>query len=122
MSEFDKLTLEVIINMTESASNSPKYNLDSIKLAFNTTDKLNMTFTAMSGQYALGFSDQEVVDAVQALSGTNFHKSMPPIKDGFTAWQDVYKSEFKEKKLYIKFQIGNKGEVIVSFKEAGKSV
>jgi hypothetical protein len=29
----------------------PKYNLDTIKLAFNTVDKLNMTVSAMQGQY-----------------------------------------------------------------------
>jgi len=106
--------------MTESKN--PKYDLSSIKLAFNTTDKLVMTFTAMNDQYALGFNDQDVVDAIQTLTNSDFYKSMPPIREGFTAWQDVYKTKFKEKNLYIKFQIDLKGEMIISFKDARKSV
>jgi motility quorum-sensing regulator/GCU-specific mRNA interferase toxin len=99
-----------------------KYNLNAIKLAFINTDKLNMTATAMSDQYMLGFNDQDVVDAIQALTMDDFYKSMPPIREGFTAWQDVYKSKFKNKNLYIKFQIDKRGEMIISFKEAGKSI
>ena len=110
--------------MTESKeANATKYDLNSIKLAFSTTDKLTMTATAMSSQYMLGFSDQDVVDAIQALTANDFYKSMPPVKVGFTAWQDVYKTIFKQTNLYIKFQIDSKGETIVSFKkDAGKSV
>jgi hypothetical protein len=93
-----------------------KYDLEKIKFAFNKPDKLNMTFTAMDGQYKLGFSNQDVVDAIQALTSDDFYKSMPPFKNGFTAWHDVYKSEFKKINLYIKFQINLKSEVIVSFK------
>jgi hypothetical protein len=114
------LTLEVIIKMTESGS--PRYKLVSIKLAFTSTDKLNMTATAMNDQYLLGFSDQDVVDAIQALTGADFYKSMPPVHEDFTAWQDVYKPEFRGIKLYIKFQVGNRGELIVSFKKRGNNV
>lgn len=107
----------------QESAKEPKYNLDSIKLAFSTTDKLNMTATAMSDQYMLGFSDQDVVDAIQKLTSNDFYKTMPPIKIGFSAWQDVYKTNFKSTNLYIKFQIGSRGETIVSFKkDAGKSV
>lgn len=37
-----------------------KYCLEAIKLAFNMIEKLNMTHSAMLGQYELGFSDQDV--------------------------------------------------------------
>lgn len=94
----------------------PKYNLDTIKLAFNTVDKLNMTASAMQGQWELGFSDQDVVDAIQALTSVDFYKSMPPEHQGFLAWQDVYKPVFKRVALYVKFQIDRRGEVIISFK------
>lgn len=97
-------------------SNKPRYDLNTIKIAFDEVDKLKMTATAMQGQYELEFSDQDVVDAIQALGDDDFHKSMPPIKKGFTEWQDVYKSIFKEKELYIKFQIDRHGEMIISFK------
>jgi len=113
-----KLTLKVIIYMKGSTkfSKEPKYNLDTIKLTFNDVDKLNMTSSAMQGQYELGFSDQDVVDIIQALTSADFYKSMPPEHPGFSAWQDVYKPAFNRIKLYIKFQIDKRGEVIISFK------
>ncbi|MDR3477952.1 MAG: type II toxin-antitoxin system MqsR family toxin [Gammaproteobacteria bacterium] len=98
------------------SSKKPKYNLDTIKLAFNTIDKLNMTASAMNGQYELGFSDKDVVDTIQALTSNDFHKSMPPEREGFSAWHDVYKPTFKHVKLYVKFQIDKRGEIIISFK------
>jgi len=101
---------------TPNFSKEPKYNLNTIKLAFNTVNKLNMTVSAMSGQYELGFSDQDVVDAIQALTSADFYKSMPPEHAGFSAWHDVYKPTYKNVKLYVKFQIDKRGEMIISFK------
>lgn len=93
-----------------------KYNLDIIKFVFNTIEKLNMTYSAMQGQYELGFSDQDVVDTIQALTYDDFYKTMPPQHENYSAWHDVYKSQFKKKDLYIKFQIDKRGEMIISFK------
>lgn len=95
----------------------PSYNLDQIKKAFNNESKLRMTVSAKQGQMLLGFSDQEIVDAIQNLTNKDFYKSMEPINLGFTAWQDVYKSKFKGFHLYIKFQVNTYGELILSFKE-----
>jgi hypothetical protein len=100
----------------KSSKEEPKYNLDEIKLAFSTTDKLTMTYSAMQGQYELAFSDQDIVDTIQSLTSVDFHKSMPPEHENFSAWQDVYKPTFKKVKLYVKFQIDKRGEVIISFK------
>lgn len=58
-----------------------------------------------------------MVDAIQNLKWMDFYKSMAPIKPGFTAWQDVYKSYYLGVDLYIKFQVGARGELILSFKE-----
>lgn len=97
-------------------SKVPKYDLVSIKLAFDAVDKLNMTGSSMQSQYELGFSDQDVVDVIQGLTSADFHKSMPPKHQGFSAWQDVYKPVFNKVALYVKFQIDKRGAVIVSFK------
>lgn len=77
-----------------------------------------MTYSASQGAAILGFSDQDVVDAIQALTEKDFYKSMPPKNPNFVAWQDVYNSRFKEVDLYIKFQINANGEAVVSFKES----
>lgn len=96
---------------------APSYHLNDIKKAFDSVNKLRMTASAKQGQIMLGFTDQDVVDAVQNLQPYDFYKSMAPKKPGFTAWQDVYKSCFNGMELYIKFQVGSQGELILSFKE-----
>ena len=98
-------------------SRKPTYDLTTIQAAFKTVDSLIMTGSARQGAFALGFSDQDVVDAVQALVVSDFYKSMPPTASGFTAMQDVYKPTFNGVGLYIKFQILPSGELILSFKE-----
>ena len=96
---------------------TPEYALENIKKVFSRVDHLRMTVSAKQGQISLGFTDEDVVNAIQALTSRNFYKSMPPKHPGFTAWQDVYKSRFKGIDLYIKFQVGTRGELILSFKE-----
>jgi len=95
----------------------PTYNLKKLKEAFNDVYKLLMTSSAKQGQVSLGFSDYDVVNAIQNLKTTDFIKSMKPVNKKFTAWQDVYKSRFNGIELYIKFQINFKKEIILSFKE-----
>lgn len=101
--------------MTEK--NTPEYALEDIKKAFSKADRLRMTVSAKQGQVSLGFADEEVVSAIQSLTSKDFYKAMAPRHPGFTAWQDVYKSRFKNLDLYIKFQMSARGELILSFKE-----
>ncbi|QBR83820.1 type II toxin-antitoxin system MqsR family toxin [Legionella israelensis] len=100
-----------------SEKKTPEYVLEDIKKAFSRADRLRMTVSAKQGQVSLGFTDEDVVSAIQALTNRDFYKSMAPRRPGFTAWQDVYKSQFKGVELYIKFQVGTRGELILSFKE-----
>ncbi|MGQ3891199.1 type II toxin-antitoxin system MqsR family toxin [Legionella sp. CNM-4043-24] len=59
-----------------------------------------------------------IVNAIQALTRKNFYKSMPPYNLKFSAWQDVYRSRFQGFDLYIKFQINENNELLLSFKES----
>jgi motility quorum-sensing regulator/GCU-specific mRNA interferase toxin len=77
-----------------------------------------MTNSAYQGMIILGFSKDDVVNAIQALTRKNFYKSMPPYNLKFAAWQDVYYIRFQGIDLYIKFQINENGELLLSFKEA----
>jgi hypothetical protein len=97
--------------------NRATYDLNSIKMAFNHPSKLVMTTSAKQGQVMLNFTDEDVVATIQHLVPSDFYKSMPPIHAHFTAWQDVYKTQFKGINLYIKFQINENRELILSFKE-----
>lgn len=96
---------------------TPEYVLENIKDTFSRADRLRMTVSAKQGQISLGFTDEDVVSAIQALTNRDFYKSMAPRHPSFIAWQDAYKSRFKGVELYIKFQVGTRGELILSFKE-----
>jgi len=76
-----------------------------------------MTVSATQGMYDLGFAFQDVVDVIQSLTAFDFYKSMQPKHSEFTAWQDVYRPIFKGIRLYVKFQVDRRGQIIVSFKE-----
>lgn len=95
---------------------SPTYDLSGIKQTFDSTAKLRMTGSARQGAISLGFSDQDVVDAIQALTPQDFHKTMKPTHSNFAAMQDVYKPTFKGVDLYVKFQRLSNGQLLLSFK------
>ena len=98
-------------------SSAPTYDLGTIKSTFNSTSSLRMTGSARQDAFALGFSDRDVVDAIQALTPDDFYKTMSPNTPGFTAMHDVYKPNFKGFDLYVKFQVLADGQLLLSFKE-----
>ncbi|ODN40950.1 type II toxin-antitoxin system MqsR family toxin [Piscirickettsia litoralis] len=94
----------------------PTYCLDSIKAEFDRVECLRMTGVASRSAAELDFTLQDVVDCIQELESYNFYKTMAPYSKGFTANHDVYKINYLEIDLYIKFQ-KVKDFFIVSFKE-----
>jgi motility quorum-sensing regulator/GCU-specific mRNA interferase toxin len=92
------------------------YDLEAIKLAFSSVDKLRVTATALKDARALGFSQQDMIDAIQQLKRRDFVKSMTTHVD-HRIWQDMYNTEFNGYLLYIKFQVDEAGHFIISFKE-----
>jgi len=92
------------------------YDLEAIKLAFSTVRKLRMTGSALRDARAMGFSQQDIVDAIQQLQRKDFVKSMTTYADN-KIWQDVYNTEYNGYSLYIKFQADELGHFVISFKE-----
>jgi motility quorum-sensing regulator / GCU-specific mRNA interferase toxin len=92
------------------------YDLEAIKNAFSAIGSLRLTSTALRDARALGFSSQDMVDAIQQIERKDFVKSMTTHAD-HRVWQDVYNTEFKGYRLYIKFQVDELGHFIISFKE-----
>ncbi len=105
----------MLVVMTERKT--PTYDLMEIKKTFDSPNKLVMTYSAKQGQFDLNFSNDDVVGAIQSLIEKDFYKSMPPKLQAFIAWHDVYKTHFNELNLYIKFQVNDRKELILSFKE-----
>lgn len=92
------------------------YDLEAIKNTFSLIKSLRLTSTALYDARAIGFSRQDMVDAIQQIKRTDFVKSMTTHAD-HRVWQDVYNTEFNGYLLYIKFQVDELGHFIISFKE-----
>lgn len=62
--------------------------------------------------------DVAVVAIIQALSGSDFDKSMTSMAD-HRIWQDVHKPSVDDRELYVKFTLDVGQELLlISFKEA----
>ncbi len=94
----------------------PTYDLESFRSEFCAVDRLRMTRTARDSALALGFSLQDVVDAIQAMTRQHFVKSMTTFADS-RIWQDVYHVPFGGVVLYVKFMVDDEGKLLISFKE-----
>lgn len=92
------------------------YDLEAIKQAFSKVKKLRVTATALKDARSMGFTQQDMVDAIQQLQRKDFVKSMTTYSD-HRIWQDVYNTEYNGYFLYIKFQVDEMGHFVISFKE-----
>jgi motility quorum-sensing regulator/GCU-specific mRNA interferase toxin len=82
----------------------PTHDLAAIQRAFHTVDNLVITGTAEKSAFALGYSLEDVVDAVQDLLAEDFVHSKPahsPPRSG--VWHDTYKMAWGGRHLFIKF-------------------
>lgn len=92
------------------------YDLEAIKQAFSSVKDLRVASTALKDARAMGFTRQDMVDAIQQLKRKDFIKSMTTHVD-HRIWQDVYNTEYNGYFLYIKFQVDEMGHFVISFKE-----
>lgn len=96
---------------------APAYDLSTIKQALSSVSKLRMTGSAQQTMFALGLVEDDVINVIQALTPADFYKSMAPQNPKFIHWQDVYRPYYQGLQLYVKFQLGHNGQVVISFKE-----
>jgi motility quorum-sensing regulator/GCU-specific mRNA interferase toxin len=101
--------------MTEKRA--PTYDLEAIKAAFSSEEKLVATTTALRGAAQLGFRRAEIVQTIQSIKRSHLHKSMTS-KGDHRIWQDVYYVPSSMGVLYVKFTAGTVAEfLLLSFKE-----
>ena len=94
------------------------YALADIKAAFADPASLNRSHVSRQGADDLDVDDGEVVAVIQALTLSDFEKSMTSISD-HRVWQDVYKPIHGGRTLYVKFTIDARQALfLISFKEA----
>ena len=95
----------------------PTYDLDAIKTAFSSEDRLRATGSAIRGAAALGFGRFEIVATIQTMQRGHFYKSMTSYGD-HRVWQDVYHVPSAAGTLYVKFTADAVTEfLLLSFKE-----
>ncbi len=100
-----------------SEKRRPTYDLNAIKVAFATAKGLKATGSAVRNAAALGFGRAEIIETIQSMQRTHFHKSMTSDTD-HRIWQDVYYVPSKAGRLYIKFTADAVTEfLLLSFKE-----
>lgn len=97
----------------------PHHDLAAVKAKFARVETLEATRTAITSARALGYSLEDIVEAVQALETGDFVKSEtahnPP---NSRVWHDTYNLPWDDRWLYLKFA----GEMLIdvvltSFKE-----
>ncbi len=82
----------------------PTHDLAKIQKAFDTVDNLVITGTAKKSAFGLGYSLDDVVQAIQDLLPQDFVHSKPahsPPSPG--VWHDTYKMAWDGRNLFIKF-------------------
>ncbi|MEK4032380.1 type II toxin-antitoxin system MqsR family toxin [Methylocystis sp. IM3] len=95
----------------------PTYDLEAIKQAIGSVDRLAITTSALRDASALGFDRVAIVETIHSVDRGMFVKSMTTFAD-HRLWQDVYHVPVRGLLLYVKFQADVLTEfTVVSFKE-----
>lgn len=95
----------------------PTYDLEAIKVALGSVDRLAMTTSALQDATALGFDRGGIVETILGIERRMFFKSMTTFAD-HRVWQDVYHVPARGLALYVKFQADVITEfTVMSFKE-----
>lgn len=93
---------------------TPNCKLSVIKTLVE-TGKVRTTYSAEQGAAQMGLSVSDMLAVVQALTTTDFYKSMTTHAD-HTVWQDVYRPSTQAGDVYLKLTVID-DVLIVSFKE-----
>jgi motility quorum-sensing regulator / GCU-specific mRNA interferase toxin len=93
---------------------APHCKLDIVK-TFVEAGKVRVTRSARIGANSLGFELADMMAVLNALTPTDFHKSMTTHAD-HTIWQDVYRPRTSAGDVYLKLTVVD-DVLIVSFKE-----
>ena len=98
----------------------PTHDLKQIQEAFDTTEKLVITRTARESAFKMGYSLEDVVDAVQDLLSEDFVHSKPAHSPALLGvWHDTYIMPWDKKKVFIKFAGATIVDItLTSFKES----
>ncbi|MCO7520199.1 MULTISPECIES: type II toxin-antitoxin system MqsR family toxin [unclassified Pseudomonas] len=77
--------------------------------------KVRSTRAAIQGAHKLGLRPRQILDVIQALSPSDFYKSMTTYQD-HRVWQDVYHRPTELGWIYVNLTVVD-DVLVVSFKE-----
>lgn len=95
---------------------TPHHSLTALKEAVIRRGADCFTRTALHGISNMGLTVAQAMDAIQALTARDFHKSMTTHAD-HRVWQDVYRAKTPNGTAYAKFTLRDDGNIVISFKE-----
>jgi Motility quorum-sensing regulator, toxin of MqsA len=102
-----------------AAPQAPSYALATV-LALVQSGKpgsVYVTEGALTDAWALDFDRYDIADCILGLDAADFHKTMPAVK-ARGLMQDVYKTRYLGRHIYVKIQLNPETTVVViSFKE-----
>ena len=95
---------------------NPTYSLTGIKAQVNQLGYQAFSSAAIQGIHKLQMLTHEAIDVINGITPTMFYKTMP--SEIFAGqYQDVYRAISPNGiPLYVKFSLGPKGSVVISFK------
>ena len=98
----------------------PTHDLKEIQEAFDTTKNLVITKKASMSASSMGYSLEDVVDAVQDLLPADFVHSKPAHSPALKGvWHDTYIMPWDKKRVFIKFAGATIVDItLTSFKES----
>lgn len=100
----------------DAARGVPTYDLARVQ-ALVERGHYRITMSSMRGAARLGFDESDICACVQALSLSDFYKTMEAEKAP-GRWQDVYRPVYQGTPMYVKVQISHDARaVVVSFKQ-----
>lgn len=107
--------------MLVTIKRKPHHSLVGVKARFAHADTLEITGSAIEGARKLGYSLEDVVEAVQALEPGDFIKSETEHSPkNSKIWHDTYNLPWGDRMLYLKFAGETLIDVmLVSFKKVG---
>jgi motility quorum-sensing regulator/GCU-specific mRNA interferase toxin len=93
---------------------TPHCKLSVVKVMIE-AGNVRSTKSALMGGEAMGFSFDDIINVVMALTPTDFYKSMTTHTD-HRVWQDVYRPTTSAGEVYLKLTVVD-DVLIVAFKE-----
>jgi motility quorum-sensing regulator/GCU-specific mRNA interferase toxin len=109
------------VYLTMAIKRKPHHDLAAVQAKFARVETLEITRAAVEGARALGYSLEDIIEALRQLEPGDFVKSEAAHSPRSSkVWHDTYNMPWDGRRLYLKFAGETPIDVVLtSFKEVG---